>query len=181
MKQLIIFASGLLIAALFFVNTIYSYSVPKIEGGNQALSAYQGKRILVVTLPITQNAAADSMLYSLDTLATANAARVKVIAVPAYEDGFTAAQRAQLKTWYRSKLSTLVIITDGLYTRKTSGTQQHGLFKWLTTVTENQVFNIDVAGPNHKFFAKENGELYGVLLPQSKISGASVQKTLRKQ
>ncbi len=164
-----------------WTGSVYNYTVPKIEGGTQAISAYQGKKILIVTLPITQSAAADSMLYSLDTIATAHAATLKVIAVPSYEDGFTAGQKTQLRTWYRSKLSTQVIITDGLRTRKTSGTQQHALFKWLTTVTQNEQFGIDVAGPGYKFFTNTAGQLYGVLSTQSKMYGNSVQKTLRLQ
>ena len=165
----------------FLSGSIYDFSVPKIEGGSQALSAYAGKKILVITLPVVQNASADSMLYSLDTLATAHAASLKVVAVPSYEDGFTAAQKTQLKLWYRSKLGTGILITDGLYTRKTSGTQQHALFKWLTDDNQNDMFNIDVEGPGHKFFTKGNGSLYGELTPQIKIWSAAVQRTLNMQ
>jgi glutathione peroxidase len=162
-------------------NTIYNYTVPKIDGGGQSLSAYQGKKILVFTLPLTQTPTIDSILYSLDTLATARAGMLQVIAVPAYEDGYTTAQKTQLQQWYRSKLSNTVLITDGLYTRKTSGTQQHPLFKWLTTVAENEVFDIDVEGAGQKFFSNGSGQLYGVLRPQSKIWGSSVQRTLNTQ
>ena len=168
-------------AAAIWVTTIHSFSVTKIEGGSQSLSSFQGKKIMVITLPLVQSAAADSMLYALDTLATAHSSTLKVIAVPAFEDGYTVAQKVQLKTWYRSKLGNGIVITEGLYTRKTSGTQQHPLFKWLTTVAENEVFNTDTEGPGFKFFADGYGQLYGVLKPQNKISGSSVQRTLNMQ
>jgi glutathione peroxidase-family protein len=164
---------------LFFAIGIHSFTVPKIEGGNQALSAYQGKKILVVTLPVVQNAAADSILYSLDTLGAARTNTLKIIAVPAYEDGFTAAQKTQLKNWYRSKLRIHILITDGLYTRKTSGTQQHALFKWLTNATQNEVFDIDASSPGYKFFVNNSGALYSVMHPHTKISGLTVQRTLQ--
>jgi glutathione peroxidase len=178
MKKLITF--GFVIWALGFgwFSGIHSYTVPKIEGGSQALSAYQGKKILVITLPLVQNPAADSLLYSLDTLAAAHTSTLKVIAVPAVEDGYTSAQKTALQQWYRSKLGNHILITEGLYTRKTSGTQQHPLFKWLTSDTQNDAFDIDVEGPGFKFFANEEGKLYGVLRSHSTISGASVQKTL---
>jgi glutathione peroxidase-family protein len=181
MKKIIAYTTGFLIASLFYVNTVYNYNVPAIEGGIRALSVFQGKKIMIVTLPITQSAAADSLLYSLDTIATAHAASLKIIAVPAFEDGYTAALKQQLQTWYRSKLSAKVIVTNGMYTRKTSGNQQHPLFKWLTKLSENEQFNIDVTGPGSKFFTTTAGELYGVLSPQSKMYGASVQRTLRMQ
>jgi len=161
--------------------SIYSYSVPTIEGGSQGLSAYQGKRMLIVTLPIQQTVAADSFLYSLDTLASAHSANFKVIGVPSYEDGYTVSQRNQLQQWYRSKLNTNITITEGLYTRRTSGTQQHGLFKWLTDPELNESFDIDVTGPNFKFFVKEDGGLYGVIESLTKISSGAVYKTLSLQ
>ncbi len=181
MKQIASISLLVFTATLFFVTGIHNYSVPKIEGGNQSLSAYQGKKILVITLPLVQGASADSMLYSLDTLGAAHASSLQIIAVPSYEDGYTVTQKPQLQQWYRSKLGNHIVITEGLYTRKTSGSQQHALFKWLTTVTQNEVFDIDVAGPGYKFFADESGILYGVLRPHSKISGVSVQRTLQLQ
>ncbi|MBI5370932.1 MAG: hypothetical protein HZA79_02770 [Sphingobacteriales bacterium] len=162
-------------------DSAYQYSVTKIEGGSQSLSSFQGKKILLITLPIVNNASSDSLLYSLDTLGTAHAADLKIIAVPSYEDGFTEAQKSQLEQWWRSKLGGHILITDGAYTRKTSGVQQDPLFKWLTTATQNEVFDIDVEGPGYKFFVSGTGVLYGVLRPQSKISGRSVQATLRLQ
>jgi glutathione peroxidase-family protein len=171
----------LLLTAAALPPSIYTYTVPKIEGGTQPLSAVQGRRLLVITLPVQQSAAADTLLYCLDTLATAHSSNLFVIGVPAIEDGYTAAQKTALTTWYRSKLNTNIIITDGLYTRKTSGSQQQGLFKWLTTDSLNGIFDNDIVGPGHKFFVKVSGDLYGQLSPQTKISGHAVQRTLQIQ
>ncbi len=182
MKKLsILFSAGIFITSVLYINTVYNYSVPKIEGGSQSLSAYQGKKLLLITLPVAQDASADSLLYSLDTLAAARAASLKVIAVPSYEDGFTDEQKIQLKQWYRSKLSSNIVITDGLYTRRSSGNQQHPLFKWLTTMVENEIFDVEMSAPGCKFFTNSNGQLYGVLKERSKMWGGSVQKTLGMQ
>lgn len=160
---------------------IPAISVPKIEGGTQSLSAYNGKKILVITVPLLQTPAADSLLYSLDTLAAAHAQELKVIAVPSVEDGYTPSQKDALLEWYRSKLGANIIITDGLYTHRASGTQQHPLFRWLTDLTQNEAFGIDAAGPNYKFFIDGSGKLYAVLLPQTKMHGLSVQKVIQMQ
>lgn len=178
----LLFISGItFILFNFYTGGIHYHSVPKIDGGHQQLSVFAGKKVLIITLPIQQSASADSMLYSLDTLATSRVSTLKVIAVPSFEDGYTNNQKLILEQWYRSKLGNHIIITKGLYTRKTSGAQQHPLFRWLTDVSQNGIFDIDVEGPGHKFFAKGNGQLYGVLRPPSKISGQGVQKTLQIQ
>lgn len=181
MKGLKIMSFAILFTVSSWVTSIYTYSVHKIDGGNQGLSAYQGKKMLIITLPIQQNALADSLLYCLDTLAAAHTADLKVIAVPSQEDGYTPSLKNQLRQWYRAKLGEYIVIADGLYTHKTSGSQQHSLFKWLTTVAENEYFDMDVSGPWFKFFVKGNGELYGVLGSQTRISSASVNKTIRMQ
>jgi glutathione peroxidase len=161
------------------VNGIYDYSITKIEGGTLSLNTLQNKRLLIITLPTQQNASNDSLLYCLDTLASAHINNLTVIGIPAIEDGYTAAQQTQLKNWYRAKLGTYITIGTGMYTRKTSGTNQHGLFKWLTNDALNNIFNADVTGPWQKFFISTTGELFGELAPQTRISSAAVQRTLR--
>jgi len=161
-----------------FLTSIYDYEIPKIEGGNQQLSGYSGKKIMIIALPITQTAYTDSMLYSLDTLSMAHISDLNVIGVPSFEDGYTSSLKQSLLQWYRSKLGTQVIITDGLYTRKSSGSQQHPLFKWLTTESLNESLDSEVSGPGFMFFVSRTGELNGVLLPHVKIWGNAVQKAL---
>jgi glutathione peroxidase-family protein len=181
MKLVITLLTVVILNVSFITSSIYSYSIPKIEGGTQEMNLYQGKRVLIVVLPVQQSAAADTMLYCLDTLALAHIANLSVIGVPAYEDGYSSGQQTQLKDWYRSKLGSYITISNGLYTRKSSGGQQHGLFQWLTKDSLNNSFDIDVSGPGNKFFVSAAGELFGVLAPQSKISGPSVQATLQIQ
>jgi len=181
MKLYTVFISAVVGTAFLLNGNIHNFTIPKIEGGNQQLSGFQNKKIMVITLPLVQNYEADSFLFALDTLASAHTSTLKVIAVPSFEDGYTAAQQYQLKQWYRSKLGSYIVISKGLHTRKTSGAQQHPLFKWLTRVNQNEVFDIDVEGPGTKFFAGEDGNLYAVLRPHSKISGMSVQRVINMQ
>ncbi len=175
----IVFSITALLLYMPFTGRIYDFSVPRINGGTQSLSDYQGKRILVITLPVEQSPAADSLLYSLDTLGAARAQTLQIIGVPAIEDGYTAGNNSALQQWYFSKLGSHVLVTSGLYTRKASGSQQHPLFKWLTTASQNEVFDIDAEGPGFKFFTKQTGELIGVLRPHTKVSSNAVQRTLQ--
>lgn len=162
----------------FLFNSVYDFNVPLIEGGNTSLSNFSSKKILIVILPVHKNVTTDSLLYSIDTIAQAHSNNLKVIAVPAYEDGFTDLNKNTLKNWYRSKLNNSILVTDGLYTRTSSGTLQHGLFKWLTHVEENNIFNVTITGPDHKFFINEEGELYGNLTNYIRTWSPTVFKTI---
>lgn len=181
MRSIHVYLTLLLLPFLPVTTGIYNFSVTRIEGGTYSISACLGKKILITTLPLQQSSGSDSVLYSLDTLGAANAANLVIIGVPAFEDGYSAAQQEQLKQWYRSKLGNHIIVTEGLYCRRTSGAQQHSLFKWLTSVTENETFDIDVTGEGYKFFISSEGNLYAVLRPHTKIWSQAVQKTLRLQ
>jgi glutathione peroxidase len=161
------------------VESIYSHSVISIEGVNKPLSAYQGKKLLIVTLPIQQNNSNDSLLHSLDSIRAVYAGSLVIIGVPAYEDGYTLSMKESLKQWYRSILSMDIIVTEGLYTRKTSGNQQHPLFKWFTDKNRNDHFDKDVTGPKNKFIVWTTGELLGVLGAQTKIGSSTINDLLQ--
>ena len=158
--------------------SVYEYSVPLIEGGTQPLSSYQGKKLLVITLPVTRGAYSDSLLYSLDTLASAHISDLKMIAVPAYEEGYTAGEKAALQSWYRSKLGSHIIVTDGLFTRKISGSQQHELFRWLTHSELNGRFDMDINDEETKFFTNTDGKIYGIFRSQTKIWSKTFNKVI---
>ena len=179
MSKLILIISCCFITSAVCVESIYTHSVTSIEGGNKPLNAYQGKKLLIVTLPIQQNSSNDSLLHSLDSIRVVHGSSLVIIAVPAYEDGYTASIKESLRQWYRSILSMDIIVTKGLYTRKSSGNQQHPLFKWLTDKNRNNHFDRDVAGPNNKFIVWSNGELIGVLESQTKIGSNTVNELLQ--
>lgn len=136
--------------------------------------------MLFITLPVTQNSSADSMLYSIDSLGDAHEGTLKIIGVPSYEDGYTNAQKNSLRQWYRTKLDSSIVITEGMKTRKTSSNQAP-LFAWLTNVAQNGHFDEDVTGPGMKFFIRENGELFGVLKQRTRLSNPVVDRMLQSQ
>lgn len=160
------------------LGSIYELSVTSIDGDIQSLSNYQGKKLLIVTLPIFPSASSDSFLFSLDTLALNHAADLKVIASPSFEDGYTASQKIVLRNWYRSKLGNHIIITDGVYTRKSAGNLQHPLYKWLTDLSLNERFDMDITEEETKFFINRNGKIQGVLRKQTKIWGRTINNLI---
>ncbi|HRG24729.1 MAG TPA: hypothetical protein PLL23_10060 [Chitinophagaceae bacterium] len=159
----------------------FQFSVDKIEGGKDSLVHYQGMKVLIVIIPASVSPVGDSLLMSLDSLGRSREGQLKIIAVPSVEAGFSQVNRDDLYQWYRSKLGTHIIVSNGMYTRKTSGSLQHPLFKWLTDVAINKVFDIDAEAAGYKFFINSGGLLYGVLLPHSRASGQAVTRTLAIQ
>ena len=180
-KKILILFSCVLIAYVSKAQSIYTYSVNSIEGVNKPLSAYTGKKILVITLPTQQNAGNDSVLHSLDSIGIVYPGQLQIVGVPAYEDGYTPALKSSLTQWYRSILSTAVVVTDGMYTRKTSGSQQHPLFQWLTDKNKNSSFDQDVTGITNKFFIWTDGSLTSVLGAPVRLGGAVMNDLLQSQ
>jgi glutathione peroxidase len=180
MLKIILF-SLLSFSTLLPVESIYNYSVTSIEGINKPLSDYQGKKMLIITLPVQENISNDSLLHSLDSIRAIYSDSLVIIGVPSYEDGYTPSIKNSLNQWYRSILGQDIIITDGLYTRKTSGNQQHPLFQWLTDKNKNGHFDKDVEGSRQKFFVWTDGDLMGVLGPQTRIGGGAVNSLLQSE
>jgi len=160
--------------ALYF-NGIYDYSFTTIEGNTKNLSDYRQKKIVIVTLPINETTETTRYLQRLDSLSRAHSAQIVMIAVPSYEDGYTASNKNALENWYRSKVGSQVIIAQGIYTRKAS-TEQNQIFKWLTDKNLNTHFDIDVSGYGHQFFISETGELYGNIISEAKWSNRIFNK-----
>jgi glutathione peroxidase-family protein len=180
-KFITIIAGAFLISTTAFSQSVYTYSVQSIEGPNKPLNACAGKKLLVITLPIQQNASSDSLLRSLDSIRAAYTSTLQIIAVPSYEDGYTPAIKNQLKQWYRSILSMDIIVTEGMYTRRTSGNQQHAFFKWLTDKTKNGHFDQDVAGSRHKFMVWTDGELTAAMVARTKLNSPTMNELLQGQ
>lgn len=181
MTKSLLIVSFILLTGWIYTESIYTHSVTTIEGVHKPLNVYQGKKILVMTLPINRNSSNDSLLHSLDSLKSAHNSSLIIIATPSYEDGYTPARKDSLRQWYRSILSMDVIVTEGMYTRKTSGSQQHPLFKWLTDKSRNDHFDRDVTGPKNKFIVWTDGELVGALGAPTKLGGNTLNNLLQGQ
>jgi glutathione peroxidase len=168
-KQYFLIASIILLSSFSF-SGIYDYSFTTIEGSTVAMSSYQQKKIIIITLPVSENAENNLHLVRLDSLSAAHQGNVVMIGVPSIEDGYNSSNSAALRNWYRSHLGSQFIIASGMYTRKSSGNNQDQIFKWLTDKNLNGHFDNDVEGIGNQFFISPTGELYGALGPEAKFS-----------
>jgi glutathione peroxidase len=163
MSKLILIISCLFLAAAGSVESIYNFSVTAIEGHYKSLDICKGKKLMIVTLPAQQNDSNDSLLSALDSIRTVYNSSLSIIAVPSLETGYLPSKKNELKQWYKSKLNSGIIVTEGVYTRKTSGSNQHPLFRWLTNTDKNGHFNVDADAAGQFFVVSKTGALYSVL------------------
>lgn len=148
-------------AELFF-----DFEYTTIDGAVKQFSEFEGRKIMVAVLPVTQTENDLHDLKLLDSLSIKYRTQFVMIGIPSIEDGYSEDSVETLKEWYRSALHEQVVITAGMYTRKASPLQ-HPLFYWLTNKNGNMHFDEDVPGPGEMYFINEQGELYGVFSPDA--------------
>ena len=166
MKKII--GISLLIAFFAFKNTIgvFDLTIMTPGGEDQSLAAYQGKKMMIVVLPVTQTTADSNLLELLDSLSINYVDSINIVGIPSYEDGFKDDSIGSLITWYRSILGDQFIISGGMSTRKNSA-YQTPLFSYLTNADQNGYFNDDVQGAGEKFFIDASGNLYAISMPDA--------------
>lgn len=173
--------SLLLLTALLsfrYLDDLYSLSLNNIEGKKVDLSAFRGKKLLFVVLPLFAEDTA-LRLSELQSLQNRYDTSLVVIGVPAEETGFEKAKEKELKNLYKNMPANF-ILAEGMKVKKSAGAAQAPLFQWLTDRTKNRHFDQEVQGPGHKFFVDEAGELYAVMGPKISLSHPVIERILSK-
>jgi glutathione peroxidase-family protein len=133
-----------------------------LNGDSAQLSQYQGKKILLIVLPVSHAAEDSAVLLNIESIYQQYKDSITFIGVPSYEDGYVDSLSTDIKAWYIDTLHLSFIITTGMYTRNSSGSQQSYLFQWLTTETMNGHFGTDITTHGQKFLLNQYGELKAV-------------------
>ena len=172
MKTIFKLSAFIFFSAFALVNNLYNYSITTADGNDVSLDQYQGKKVLIVVLPVTKTSQDSVLLIAMDSIVKFGTAAV--IGVPSYEDGFQDDSSESLTTWYRSLAGDSVVITQGMNTRKGSP-YQSDLFAWLTSKDLNGHFDQDVMGAGTKYLINETGDLYGVASPEALLTADFVK------
>lgn len=141
-----------------FQSGIYNIQLVNLNGATVSLASFQNKKILIA--PFSAGAPDTQQLQLLDSLQNANPG-IKVIAVPANDFGGPG-NIETLKNLRRS-LSLTILMTSPMEVKKSSGLNQHPLFKWLTDVNRNTHFDVDAESGGQLFMISPGGNLYSVL------------------
>jgi glutathione peroxidase-family protein len=153
-KLLYTITACILLAGRVPYKHIYEISFNNLDGKATDLAKYKGKKILIL---IVSGSEGDSgWLNQLVPFYQKYKDSVGIVAIPSVEDGYSENRRVITKKMFAGRgLKTL--ITEGMYTRKTSGNKQSELMQWLTKKEYNLHFDHDVLGAGHRFLLDEMG------------------------
>lgn len=159
--------------------SLHSLTIKNIDGNNVNLGSYQDSSILIICLaPVHTN---DSIrIKEIDSLITMYGSKMKMIGVMSIEDGYVDSNKTVIKNLYSSRGITITL-TEGMYTRKSSGSNQSVLLNWLTSKTQNHRFNIDAKGVGQKFFLDKYGKLFAVLSPEVPFISPIVENYINRK
>lgn len=166
---------------VFITNGSYAqldFNIHTMGGSDYELSSAAGKKIIITILPATQTSEDSLYLHRLDSISIAEQDKVKVVAVPSFEDGYIEDSLNTLLNWYQSTLNSSITISQPLYTHAASISQQDELFNWLTHSMLNTHFEVEVTGAGMMFFIDEQGNLTGVFGPEARFSDGVLNKML---
>ncbi len=152
--------------------TIYEIPIRKLDGDTIRLREWQGKKILFILAPLTNE---DSVYSQLLAFSNLHRDSLQVVGIPSIEDGYQTTGAPVLRQMYEGSG---IVLTEAMYTRKTSGGQSV-LLRWLTDKNYNQRYDRDVAGTGHKFFISATGRLYAVMSPTTSLQSAIVNRIVQ--
>jgi hypothetical protein len=167
MRSFIIIISLLSCPAIIWAQAagVYGHSVTDAGEIQHSLQAYQGKRIWLVIAPVSPGSEGLAFLRRVDSIAAADSAWMQTILVPSYEAGYVQDSAHTLMDWYRRALNRNVLLSAPLHTRRSSGTSQDALFRWLTHAEQNGHFDTDDTGAGSMFVIDKTGRQKAVLGP----------------
>ncbi len=139
-------------------NGFYDLQVKDINGDTLSLASFSNKKI--VFTPLSAAKPDTSQLITLEILQKANTGIV-FIAVPA--DDFDGPGESQQLRLFQNQFCPSVMMTSPIQVSKSSGLNQHPLFKWLTDVNRNAHFDKDATKDGQLFMVATGAKLYSVL------------------
>jgi glutathione peroxidase len=151
--------SACLIATVFYVqSSIYDISVESISGGKTVkLAEFAGSKFLIVTVRTDK-----SMDVKLDNIKKylRNDKNLKILAVPVID---TKEKDNSILDKLNQFVAPGIVITRPANVLRSSGYEQHPLFKWLTDSKLNGHFDGDLDRTGTYFLVNAEGKLYAVL------------------
>jgi glutathione peroxidase-family protein len=161
-------------------SVVYRTQITTADNQSHSLAEFRGRKIILVILPVTRNAADSVKLSVLNSFGLLNRQRLVVIGIPTVEDGYKTDSAMLLNTWYTKLAGAGIYISKGLNSRKASANQDP-LFQWLTNVSSNGHFDDDATGPGQVFFIDEYGRLYGEISSSAPLTEKLLNKMTQTQ
>lgn len=139
------------------LTSFYSLEFTTVEGKKISMSAYKGKKILIVN--IASSSMRVGQLHGLQQLQKEYGDSLVIIGFPSNSFGREKKSDDQISKFCRDNyaVSFLIAAKD-----QVAGTNAHSVFNWLAQSQENGRAKGIVGGDFQKFLINEKGELIGV-------------------
>lgn len=158
--------------------SIYEISFKNIDGVKVDMKQYLRKKILITLIPMDQKEA--TYLNQLSDFYSKYKNQITIIGIPSVEHGYKENKRSALKGFIGSDPQLRIMLTEPMFTKKSSGINQSELLGWLTNKENNKHFNMEIKGVGDKFFIDESGDLYAVLGPEATLTIPLVERIMAK-
>lgn len=137
--------------------SIYSLSIPSVNGGTISFSQYQGKKILLVN--IATGSSRVQQLEGLEQLYQQHKDSMVVIGVPSNSFGSEPLSGSELENVLRNTYGVTFPLAGKV---AVAGDSAHAVYKWLVTKTENGVLQSRIKGDFQKYLLGKQGKIVGV-------------------
>lgn len=138
--------------------SVYDIDIKSLDSTVIRLSAYKGRKVLIAV--VSPSRLYRQKLKFLDSLLDTYPSLV-VLAIPSSEFG----DKYDLENLTPVRVNRMkrVIVSASGKVKKAALSQQNGLVKWLTNVSENTHFDGDVLTDDQLYIISESGELYAMM------------------
>ena len=140
--------------------SVYDVQLQTIDSVYFKLSNFKGKKILVAVSTPEKLHEQKSAFY--DSLQNSNP-QIKVIIIPGVDLG--GKDDILYQRLMMSDISKRVTICMPTKVKKSANANQNELLKWLTTLSSNRHFDLDIRADEQMYVISETGVLYAVFEP----------------
>lgn len=174
MKTILLFLSAMVFTIAG--TGIYDYSINDIDGNTINLDSFQGKKILFVNTASGSKYA--DQYASLEQLYQAYKDSLVVIAVPSDDFENEPLEGDSLKNYLSGHYDAHYIIASKASVK---GSNIMPVYRWLTDVNLNLVYNNSINGDFYKFLVDETGNIIGLYSSSVDPMDSSLQNQIKNQ
>ncbi len=145
---------------LLFFSSLYTLHFTTNDGVDTSMSAYQGKKMLIVNIA-TGSEKADQ-LAQLQELHEQYHDRLTIICFPSNSFGNEPREDSDIKQFCDSAYHPEFTIAEK---GSVTGANSQPIYSWLGNQSENGVLEGDIIGDYQKFLIDEDGSIIGVFAP----------------
>lgn len=148
--------------------SLHGISFNDIDGNSISLSAYQGKRMLFIIASINNDSVRLDEIQKFRNGIGSDS--LQLIGIMSIEDGYQVANKDGIKSLYQIR-GIDIILTEGMYTKKSAGDNQSSIMRFLTRKAENSKFETEPRGIGQKYYISKTGKLLGIAPPEASLFG----------